>query len=55
MASYDGPNIDGIIAAFVGNGTGLEVVAISPTNYDKQLTEDVARMIESITISEGNQ
>ncbi|WP_052061852.1 hypothetical protein [Rhodococcoides fascians] len=55
MAGYDGPNIDGIIAAFVGNGTGLEVVAVSPTNYDKQSTDDVARMIESITISGESQ
>ncbi|MGA9873005.1 MAG: hypothetical protein WBQ44_17925 [Rhodococcus sp. (in: high G+C Gram-positive bacteria)] len=55
MASYDGPNIDGVIAAFVGDEVGVEVVVVSPTTHDKQSALDVAQMIESITIAEENQ
>lgn len=55
MASYDGPDIDGVIAAFVGDGVGVQVAVVSPTTHDKQSTVDVAQMIESITIEGANR
>lgn len=55
MARYDGTNVDGVIAAFVGNGVGVQAVAVSPTTHDKRSTGDVAQMIESITIEGGSR
>lgn len=55
MASYDGPKVDGVIAAFAGDGVGVQVVAVSPTTHDKRSTADVAQMIESITFEGGNR
>ncbi|WP_328810435.1 hypothetical protein [Rhodococcus sp. NBC_00294] len=55
MASFDGPDVDGVIAAFVGGDVGVEVIAVSPTTHDKQSSVDVAQMIESITIAEEDQ
>ncbi len=55
MARYDGTDVDGVIAAFVGNGVGVQAVAVSPTTHDKRSTGDIAQMIESITIEGGSR
>ncbi|EON32220.1 hypothetical protein GTC6_13691 [Gordonia terrae C-6] len=55
MSRYEGADVDGVIAAFVGNGVGVQAIAVSPTTREKQSAGDVARMIESITIDGGSR
>lgn len=55
IATYDGPDTDGVIAAFVGGGVGVQVIALSPTTHDTRSNGNVMQMIESITIEEANR
>ncbi|UGT57034.1 hypothetical protein [Nocardia asteroides] len=44
---YAAPNTDGVLAAFVLDGTGIEVVAIGPAEPGNDVLGEVAEMIAS--------
>jgi hypothetical protein len=48
IAEYSGTASDGVVAAFVDDGTGIEVVAIGANDPPEDVVRDVAEMIESI-------
>ncbi|NMM82844.1 hypothetical protein B2J88_00410 [Rhodococcus sp. SRB_17] len=53
LTSYSNSNADGVIAAFVVDGKGIEVVSTGPIDVDPTITDDVARMIVSISHQTG--
>lgn len=48
ISRFSSSTADGVIAAFVFDGTGVEVVATGPAEVDHRIPEDIARMIVSI-------
>jgi hypothetical protein len=52
MARFAGPSSDGALAAFVFDGTGVQVIATGPADTERQQAEQVARMIATIRSSE---
>jgi hypothetical protein len=48
LSQYTGTRSDGALAAFVQDGVGVQVVSTGPTNTDREVTEEVARMIVSL-------
>lgn len=48
ITRYAATGIDGVLAAFVHNGTGIEVVAIGPAQPGGDILGEVAEMIASI-------
>ena len=48
MTRLSNSTTDGVIAAFVYDGAGVEVLATGPADVDQGITEDIARMIVSI-------
>lgn len=48
MARFAGPSYDGALAAFVFDGTGVQVVATGPADTERLPAEQVAQMITSI-------
>ncbi|MXP20067.1 hypothetical protein GIY30_01620 [Gordonia sp. HNM0687] len=55
IADYQVPTGEGVVAAFVDDGLGVEVVAAVPPEYERESAEDIARMIQSITIGEASE
>ncbi|MGF7123029.1 hypothetical protein [Rhodococcus sp. BE178] len=53
LARYSGTTSDGVIAAFVFDGIGVEVVAVGPTEIDRDQSSDIGRMISSISHRTG--
>lgn len=53
ISRFSNSTTDGVIAAFVYDGTGVEVVATGPANVDHRITDDIARMIVSIDDRNG--
>lgn len=48
VARYAGPQFSGVIAAFVEDGRGVQVVATGPPDTDQSRAEEISRMITSI-------
>ena len=48
LTSYSNSSTDGVIAAFVVDGKGIEVVSTGPSDVAPAITDDIARMIVSI-------
>jgi hypothetical protein len=54
-ARFKGTSSDGVLAAFVKDGVGVQVVVVDPPDLDsdRQLAEDVASVIASTSFGEG--
>lgn len=52
MSRYASSGANGIIAAIVQDGVGIEVVATSATDLDQASTAEVAAMLDSLAITE---
>ncbi|EME19382.1 hypothetical protein [Rhodococcus triatomae] len=50
IARFSNPQIDGVIAAFVVDGTGIQVIGTAPLDYDESDVEELASMITSINV-----
>jgi len=48
LTSYSNSTTDGVIAAFVVDGKGIEVVSTGPSDVAPTITDDIAHMIVSI-------
>jgi hypothetical protein len=48
VARYAGPRFSGVLAAFVEDGRGVQVVATGPPDTDQSRAEEISRMITSI-------
>ncbi|MGK2317279.1 hypothetical protein [Gordonia rhizosphera] len=55
IADYQVPAGEGVVAAFVDDGLGVEIVAAVPPEYERESAEDIARMIQSISIKEASE
>ncbi|MFE3618052.1 hypothetical protein, partial [Streptomyces anulatus] len=48
ITRYAAAGVDGVLAAFVQDGTGIEVVAVGPAQPGQDILGEVAEMIASI-------
>lgn len=53
IESYTGTATEGIVAAFVIDGVGIEITAVGPPGAVEDQVRDVATMIDSISTTEG--
>ncbi|MCW0190395.1 MAG: hypothetical protein OJJ55_03775 [Rhodococcus sp.] len=53
ITSYSNSTADGVIAAFVVDGKGIEVVSTGPSDVAPTITDDIAHMIVSISHRAG--
>lgn len=55
IESYTGTATEGIVAAFVIDGVGIEVTAVGPSGAVEEQVREVATMIDSITSDEAGR
>ncbi|MEV0538612.1 hypothetical protein [Nocardia salmonicida] len=49
MTRYAAPQMDGVLAAFVIDGTGVEIIALGPEQAGQDILTDVGAMIATLT------
>ncbi|KQY38603.1 hypothetical protein ASD42_09475 [Nocardia sp. Root136] len=49
MTRYAAPQVDGVLAAFVIDGTGVEIIALGPEQAGQDILTDVGAMIATLT------
>lgn len=55
LEGFRSPRADGLIAAFVNDGTGIQVQAVGPTQQLSRHTQEIGRMISSFRAEEAGR